>query len=99
MIVAGHPPTDLTPPQRHAHPPVLAVGAIAFVYTVVMAGGTLTIPLYVLWASQFGFGPLTTVVVFIAYVIGVVGTLLMAGSCPTPLAAVPFSRCHSPSRR
>ncbi|MFB7597196.1 MFS transporter [Streptomyces sp. NPDC056160] len=59
---------------------MLAVGAIAFVYTVVMAGGTLTIPLYVLWAAQFGFGPLTTVVVFIAYVVGVVGTLLVAGS-------------------
>ncbi|MFD7991456.1 MFS transporter [Streptomyces mexicanus] len=86
MIVAGH-PTDLTP-QRHAHP-VLAVGAIAFVYTVVMAGGTLTIPLYVLWASQFGFGPLTTVVVFIAYVIGVVGTLLMAGSLSDSLGRRP----------
>jgi MFS family permease len=71
-------PADLTA-QRHAHR-VLAVGATAFVYTVVMAGGTLTIPLYVLWASQFGFGPLTTVVVFIAYVVGVVGTLLVAGS-------------------
>ncbi|MCQ8193813.1 MFS transporter [Streptomyces rugosispiralis] len=77
MIVAGY-PADLTA-RRHAHR-VLAVGAVAFVYTVVMAGGTLTIPLYVLWASQFGFGPLTTVVVFIAYVVGVVGTLLMAGS-------------------
>ncbi|MEU7365686.1 MFS transporter [Streptomyces hygroscopicus] len=59
---------------------MLAVGAVAFVYTVVMAGGTLTIPLYVLWASQFGFGSLTTVIVFIAYVVGVVGTLLVAGS-------------------
>ncbi|MBP8531756.1 MFS transporter [Streptomyces sp. MK37H] len=77
MIMAGY-PTDLTA-QRHAHR-MLAVGAIAFVYTVVMVGGTLTIPLYVLWASQFGFGPLTTVVVFIAYVVGVVGTLLVAGS-------------------
>ncbi|MBO3682118.1 MFS transporter [Streptomyces sp. NEAU-YJ-81] len=77
MIMAGY-PADLTA-QRHAHR-VLAVGAIAFVCTVVMAGGTLTIPLYVLWASQFGFGPLTTVVVFIAYVVGVVGTLLVAGS-------------------
>ncbi|MFC9220128.1 MFS transporter [Streptomyces hygroscopicus] len=71
-------PADLTA-QPHAHR-VLAVGAIVFVYTVVMAGGTLTIPLYVLWASQFGFGSLTTVVVFIAYVVGVVGTLLVAGS-------------------
>ncbi|WP_236259229.1 MFS transporter [Streptomyces hygroscopicus] len=71
-------PADLTA-RPHAHR-VLAVGAVAFVYTVVMAGGTLTIPLYVLWASQFGFGSLTTVIVFIAYVVGVVGTLLVAGS-------------------
>ncbi|MFE2075336.1 MFS transporter [Streptomyces misionensis] len=77
MLTAGHPP-DLTA-RRHAHR-LLAIGAIAFVYTVVMAGGTLTIPLYVLWASRYGFGPLTTVVVFIAYVVGVVGTLLVAGS-------------------
>ncbi|MFJ8789104.1 MFS transporter [Streptomyces sp. NPDC102462] len=77
MISAGHP--AIRTAQRHTHR-VLAVGAIAFVYTVVMAGGTLTIPLYVLWASQFGFGPLTTVVLFIAYVVGVVGTLLVAGS-------------------
>ncbi|MGW1626509.1 hypothetical protein [Streptomyces sp. NPDC002172] len=77
MITAGH-SADRTA-QRHAHL-VLAVGAVAFVCTVVMAGGTLTIPLYVLWASQFGFGPLTTVVVFIAYVVGVVGTPLVAGS-------------------
>lgn len=77
MSMAGY-PADLTA-QRRAHR-VFAVGAIAFVYTVVMAGGTLTIPLYVLWASQFGFGPLTTVVVFIAYAIEVVGTALVAGS-------------------
>ncbi|MHC3472832.1 MFS transporter [Streptomyces sp. 7R007] len=77
MITAGH-PAHLTA-RRHTHG-MLAVGAVAFVYTVVMAGGTLTIPLYVLWAARFGFGPLTTVVVFIAYVVGVVGTLLVAGS-------------------
>ncbi|WAP53554.1 MFS transporter [Streptomyces sp. S465] len=77
MIKAGY-PADLTA-RRHKHR-VLAVGAVAFAYTVVMAGGTLTIPLYVLWATQFGFGPLITVVVFIAYVVGVLGTLLVAGS-------------------
>ncbi|MFE0801220.1 hypothetical protein [Streptomyces sp. NPDC058812] len=53
MIMAGY-PADLTA-QRQAHR-VLAVGTIAFVYIVVMAGGTLTIPMYVLRASQFGFG-------------------------------------------
>ncbi|WP_030739844.1 MFS transporter [Streptomyces sp. NRRL F-5135] len=77
MIMAGC-PADRTA-QRHAHRG-LAVGAIAFVCTVVMAGGTLTTPLYVLSASQFGFGPLATVVVFIAYAVGVVGTPVVAGA-------------------
>ncbi|AEW98257.1 MFS transporter [Streptantibioticus cattleyicolor] len=77
MVTAGYPAHR--PARRHTHR-ALAVGAVAFVYTVVMAGGTLTIPLYVLWAARFGFGPLTTVVVFVAYVVGVVGTLLVAGS-------------------
>ncbi|GHJ99392.1 hypothetical protein SY2F82_11900 [Streptomyces sp. Y2F8-2] len=30
---------------------------VAAVYAVVMLGGTLPIPLYVLWAPQMGFGP------------------------------------------
>ncbi|MBB2740736.1 UNVERIFIED_ORG: MFS family permease [Microbispora rosea subsp. rosea] len=59
---------------------MVPAAAVVLIYTVVMAGGTLTIPLYVLWASKFGFGPVATTLVFIAYVIGVVGTLLVAGS-------------------
>ncbi|WP_199923128.1 MFS transporter [Streptomyces sp. NRRL S-813] len=45
-----------------------------------MAGENLTVPLNDLWASKFGLGPVTTTLVFIAYVIGVVGMLLVAGS-------------------
>ncbi|MCO5997019.1 MFS transporter [Actinoallomurus rhizosphaericola] len=77
MVMTRHPPHSAT--ARRAHHAVPAA-AVVLIYTVVMAGGTLTIPLYVLWASKFGFGPVTTTLVFIAYVIGVVGTLLMAGS-------------------
>ncbi|GAA1165629.1 hypothetical protein GCM10009654_23160 [Streptomyces hebeiensis] len=91
MIMAGC-PADRTA-QRHAHRG-LAVGAVAFVCTVVMAGGTLTIPLYVLSASQFGFGPLTTAVVFIAYAVGVVGTLV-----PRPVLVVAGSMSDAIGRR
>lgn len=75
--MAGRPPHLATARQAHQ---VVPAAAVVLIYTVVMVGGTLTIPLYVLWASKFGFGPVTTTLVFIAYVIGVVGTLLVAGS-------------------
>ncbi|WP_329241159.1 MFS transporter [Actinoallomurus sp. NBC_01490] len=77
MIVTRCPPQTETARQTHHATPAAAV---VFIYAVVMAGGNLTVPLYDLWASQFGFGPVTTALVFIAYVIGVAGTLLVAGS-------------------
>jgi MFS family permease len=45
----------------------------------VMAGGTLPIPLYVLYERQMGFGPLGVTVVFAAYVIGTLSALLVLG--------------------
>ncbi|MEU6414003.1 hypothetical protein [Microbispora sp. NPDC046933] len=77
MVMAGRPPHFATARQAHQ---VVPAAAVVLIYTVVMAGGTLTIPLYVLWASKFGFGPVTTTLVFVTYVIAVVGTLLVAGS-------------------
>ncbi|MDO0929659.1 MFS transporter [Streptomyces sp. TG1A-8] len=79
MIRARRPPCIETA-RRARHAPPAGATAVVFLYTVVMAGGNLTIPLYSLWASQFGFGPVTTTLVFIAYVVGVAGTLLVAGS-------------------
>ena len=40
----------------------------AAVLLAVMAGGTLPVPLYVLYEQQMGFGPLGVTVVFAAYV-------------------------------
>ena len=42
----------------------------AAVLLAVMAGGTLPIPLYVLYEKEMGFGPLGVTVVFAAHVIG-----------------------------
>jgi hypothetical protein len=42
----------------------------AAVLLAVMAGGTLPVPLYVLYEQQMGFGPLGVTVVFAAYVAG-----------------------------
>jgi MFS family permease len=44
-----------------------------------MMGGTLPIPLYVLYEKQMGFGPLGVTVVFAAYVIGTLFALLTLG--------------------
>ena len=51
----------------------------AGVLVAVMAGGTLPIPLYVLYEQQMGFGPLGVTVVFAAYVIGTLSALLVLG--------------------
>ncbi|MEU1666304.1 MFS transporter [Streptomyces sparsogenes] len=53
---------------------------VAAVYTVVMLGGTLPIPLYVLWAPQMGFGPFTTTLVFAVYTLGTVLALMVFAS-------------------
>jgi MFS family permease len=42
-------------------------------------GGTLPIPLYVLYERQMGFGPLGVTVVFAAYVIGTLAALVVFG--------------------
>jgi MFS family permease len=52
---------------------------MAGLLVVVMLGGTLPIPLYVLYERQMGFGPLGVTVVFAAYVIGTLSALVMFG--------------------
>ena len=44
----------------------------AGVLLVMMLGGTLPVPLYVLYEKQMGFGPLGVTVVFAAYVVGLI---------------------------
>src|ERR1700759_1868288 len=51
----------------------------AGVLLVMMLGGTLPVPLYVLWEKQMGFGPLGGTVVFAAYVVGTLAALLVLG--------------------
>ena len=51
----------------------------AGVLVALQAGGTLPIPLYVLYEQQMGFGPLGVTVVFAAYVIGTLSALLVLG--------------------
>jgi MFS family permease len=49
------------------------------VLVAIMMGGTLPIPLYVLYENQMGFGPLGVTVVFAAYVVGTLIALVMLG--------------------
>jgi hypothetical protein len=51
----------------------------AAVLLATMVGGTLPIPLYVLYEQQMGFGPLGITVVFAAYVIGTLSALVAFG--------------------
>jgi MFS family permease len=44
-----------------------------------MLGGTLPVPLYVLWEPKMGFGPLGVTVVFAVYVVGTLAALLGFG--------------------
>jgi hypothetical protein len=47
------------------------------VYMLAMLGGTLPVPLLVLWAPRMGFGPFTTTLIFAMYAVGVVAALLL----------------------
>jgi MFS family permease len=51
----------------------------AGVLVAIMMGGTLPIPLYVLYENQMGFGPLGVTVVFASYVIGTLFALVTLG--------------------
>ena len=51
----------------------------AAVLLIMMLGGTLPVPLYVLYEKQMGFGPLGVTVVFAAYVLGTLLALVLFG--------------------
>src|SRR3984885_717837 len=51
----------------------------AGVLVALMMGGTLPVPLYVLYEKQMGFGPLGVPVVFAAYVVGTLVALVALG--------------------
>jgi MFS family permease len=53
---------------------------VAAVYTLVMLGGTLPMPLYALWVPRMGFGPFTTTLVFAVYALGTVLALMVFAS-------------------
>ncbi|WP_433251747.1 hypothetical protein [Actinomadura nitritigenes] len=56
MVMAGRPSHFAA--ARQAGHGVLA--AVVLIYAIVMAGGTTTMTLSVLWAPKFGFGPVIT---------------------------------------
>jgi MFS family permease len=50
---------------------------VAAVFVVVQAGGTLPIPLYVLWQPRFGFGAGVLTLIFAVYAVGTLLALLL----------------------
>jgi MFS family permease len=54
-------------------------GLAAGVLLVLMLGGTLPVPLYILYEKQMGFGALGVTVVFAAYVAGTLAALIFLG--------------------
>jgi MFS family permease len=52
----------------------------AAVMVVMMLGGTLSIPLYVIYQKQMGLGTLGVTVVFVAYVVGTLFALVALGA-------------------
>ena len=59
--------TDVTTGGASSRPDAAAITLTAGVLLVMMLGGTLPIPLYVLYEKQMGFGPLGVTIVFAAY--------------------------------
>jgi MFS family permease len=73
--------------MTQVHPSATAAGRgrrlgyplAALALTAMMLGGTLPIPLYVLYEPKMGFGPLGVTVVFASYVVGTLAALLGFG--------------------
>ncbi|HTU86932.1 MAG TPA: MFS transporter [Solirubrobacteraceae bacterium] len=71
---------------------------VAAVFVVIQAGGTLPIPLYVIWQPRFGFGPGVLTLIFAVYALGTLFALLLIsplsdelGRRPALTAAIAFS--------
>jgi MFS family permease len=73
-VDAGTNSRSLTPPGRP-----IGYALTAGILVAVMLGGTLPIPLSVLYEPKTGFGPLGVTVVFAVYVLGTLGALLAFG--------------------
>ena len=73
-VDAGTSSRSFTPPGRR-----VGYALTAGILVAVMLGGTLPIPLYVLYEPKMGFGPLGVTVVFAVYVLGTLGALLAFG--------------------
>ncbi|TVT15431.1 MFS transporter, partial [Amycolatopsis rhizosphaerae] len=78
--------------RRTAVPGRAAVALISFAFTTAMIGTTLPTPLYPLYQRAFGFGELTTTVVFAVYALGVMAALLLAGGWSDRLGRRPMLR-------
>ena len=65
--------------SRRARVPVAPAALVATAFAVAMLGTTLPTPLYPFLEQRFGFGELTTTVVFAVYPVGVAAALLLSG--------------------
>ncbi|HVZ46611.1 MAG TPA: MFS transporter [Ramlibacter sp.] len=63
--------------QRAPLPRAFAASALAL--CVVLTSANLSTPLYPLWAARWGFSTAVLTIVFAAYVIGIIGVILLAG--------------------
>lgn len=83
MSVAPHSPAAVP------GAPARAIAATAFAFLVTMLGTTLPTPLYVIYATQLSFSPLTVTLLFAVYAIGVVGALSLFGRLSDDLGRRP----------
>lgn len=65
--------------RLRARVPAAPVALVATAFAVAMLGTTLPTPLYPFLEQRFGFGELTTTVVFAVYPVGVAAALLLSG--------------------
>lgn len=71
--------TRTSAPSRTRRPRRLGYAGAGAVFAIGMAGTTLPTPLYGLYRQELGFSDLTVTLVFAAYAVGVIFTLLVAG--------------------
>lgn len=71
-------------------PPGWAFAGMAYTFGITMLGTTLPTPLYPSYERVYGFGSLTTTIIYAAYAVGVLAVLLLLGSASDTVGRRPI---------
>ncbi|MFZ2511541.1 MAG: MFS transporter [Gordonia sp. (in: high G+C Gram-positive bacteria)] len=72
-------PSPLATPPRHVHPQRWSFALLLALLAMALGTSALPSPLYPIYATEWGFGPLTTTLIFAVYAVGALVAALTVG--------------------